>query len=79
MSIDHAWNGDHVRGVDYFGSASIKIHADGSNGAVGNQDVSLGHIADFVIHADDRGASNQKLARGRCQRCQQLGAPIENC
>jgi len=76
MGIHHAWNSDHLRGVDHFGTTRVQLRADGGNGAIGNQDVALGQVADIGIHADDRGASNQNFARGWCQRLHQLRAQI---
>ena len=64
MRIDHTRNGNHLYGVYHFGATIFQIRADGGNGAVGNQDIALGQIADLGIHTDDRGASNQNPARG---------------
>ena len=67
MGVDHAGNGDHLRGIDHFGAVGLQMLADGGNDAIGHQDITLGHIANLAIHADDGGAFDQHLAGGRGQ------------
>ena len=60
MGIDDARQGDHARAVDPLGVARVERRPDGHDGAVLDQDVGDGEIAQRRVHGDGFGAANDR-------------------
>ena len=65
MGIHHAGDRDHIGCIDDLRTFGFEVETDSCDRAVVNQDVCLGQVTDFAIHADDGSAPDQD-ARGDC-------------
>src|SRR5262245_26373851 len=64
VAVDKAWDQDGVRGIDNSRRRAGRLHArrDSRDFLALDQDVALGEIAYFRVHADDRSAFKQDAA-----------------
>ena len=66
MSFDETRQGDHILAVDDFRTRRLNALADSNDRAVADMDIAIRHIAQLVVHRQDIGAADQKLApRGK--------------